>query len=105
MSEQRSGHADHQRDDVQPSRDGDEEELASVPGVSGVAVTLDPPRAVVTCDPAKAHAGRLEAAVREAGYADGVRRRPVTGGGASAARREARRRDGAKSRPGIEWSA
>ncbi len=43
--------------------------LASVPGVSDVAVTLDPPRAVVTYDPAKADAARLAAAVREAGYA------------------------------------
>lgn len=42
--------------------------LASVPGVSDVAVTLDPPRAVVTYDPAKAGVERLEAAVREAGY-------------------------------------
>lgn len=41
---------------------------ASVPGVSDVAVTLDPPRAVVTCDPAKAGADRLGAAAREAGY-------------------------------------
>ncbi len=43
--------------------------LASVPGVSDVAVTLDPPRAVVTYDPAKANVERLEAAVRDAGYA------------------------------------
>lgn len=43
--------------------------LASVPGVSEVAVTLDPPRAVVTYDPAKTGVERLEAAVREAGYA------------------------------------
>jgi copper ion binding protein len=42
--------------------------LASVPGVADVAVTLDPPRAVVTFDPAKAGADRLAAAVREAGY-------------------------------------
>ncbi len=43
--------------------------LAAVPGVSDVAVTLDPPRAVVTFDPAKAGVERLEAAVRDAGYA------------------------------------
>ena len=43
--------------------------LAAVPGVADVVVTLDPPRAVVTRDPAKAGADRLEAAVREAGYA------------------------------------
>ncbi len=43
--------------------------LASVPGVSDVAVTLDPPRAVVTYDPAKAGVERLVAAVKEAGYA------------------------------------
>ncbi len=43
--------------------------LAAVPGVSDVAVTLDPPRAVVTYDPAKADVRRLEAAVAEAGYA------------------------------------
>ncbi len=43
--------------------------LASVPGVSDVAVTLDPPRAVVTYDPAKTDLTRLEAAVKEAGYA------------------------------------
>ncbi len=43
--------------------------LASVPGVSDVAVTLDPPRAVVTYDPAKTDLTRLEAAVRDAGYA------------------------------------
>ncbi len=46
--------------------------LASVPGVSGVAVTLDPPRAVVTYDPARADTGRLEAAVRDAGYGAGA---------------------------------
>ena len=46
--------------------------LASVPGVAGVDVTLDPPRAVVTYDPAKAGADRLAAAVREAGYAASV---------------------------------
>ncbi len=43
--------------------------LASVPGVSDVAVTLDPPRAVVTYDPAKTGVERLEAAVGDAGYA------------------------------------
>ncbi len=43
--------------------------LSSVPGVSDVEVTLDPPRAVVTYDPARADARRLEAAVGEAGYA------------------------------------
>jgi len=43
--------------------------LASVPGVADVAVTLDPPRAVVTYDPAKTSVDRLAAAVREAGYA------------------------------------
>ncbi len=43
--------------------------LASVPGVSDVAVTLDPPRAVVTYDPATTGVERLEAAVRDAGYA------------------------------------
>ncbi len=43
--------------------------LASVPGVSDVTVALDPPRAVVTYDPAKAGVDRLAAAVREAGYA------------------------------------
>lgn len=43
--------------------------LASVPGVANVAVTLDPPRAVVTYDPAQAGVDRLAAAVREAGYA------------------------------------
>lgn len=42
--------------------------LASVPGVADVTVTLDPPRAVVTYDPAKAGDDRLAAAVREAGY-------------------------------------
>ncbi len=42
--------------------------LSAVPGVSDVVVTLDPPRAVVVYDPAKADAERLEAAVREAGY-------------------------------------
>ena len=46
--------------------------LASVPGVAAVAVTLDPPRAVVTFDPAKAGADRLAAAVKEAGYAAAV---------------------------------
>ncbi len=42
--------------------------LASVPGVSEVAVTLDPPRAVVTYAPATTGVERLEAAVRDAGY-------------------------------------
>ncbi len=42
--------------------------LAAVPGVSDVVVTLDPPRAVVTYDPAKAGPEQLMAAVREAGY-------------------------------------
>ncbi len=42
--------------------------LASVPGVSDVAVTLVPPRAVVTYDPAATDVERLEAAVRDAGY-------------------------------------
>ncbi len=42
--------------------------LAAVPGVSDVVVTLAPPRAVVTYDPAKAGPERLRAAVREAGY-------------------------------------
>ncbi len=46
--------------------------LASVPGVSEAAVTLDPPRAVVTYDPAKAGAERLAAAVKDAGYAASV---------------------------------
>ena len=39
--------------------------LEAVPGVSEVAVTLDPPRAVVTYDPAKTGVGMLEAAVRD----------------------------------------
>lgn len=43
--------------------------LASVAGVADVAVTLEPPRAVVTYDPAIAGVDRLEAAVRAAGYA------------------------------------
>ena len=43
--------------------------LAAVPGVANVVVTLDPPRAVVTFDPAKAGPDRLAAAVGEAGYA------------------------------------
>lgn len=42
--------------------------LAAVPGVADVAVTLDPPRAVVTFDPAKADADRFAAAVRDAGF-------------------------------------
>lgn len=42
--------------------------LAAVPGVADVAVTLDPPRAVVTFDPETAGADRLAAAAREAGY-------------------------------------
>ncbi len=46
--------------------------LSAVPGVSDVVVTLDPPRAVVAYDPAKAGAERLAAAVREAGYDAGV---------------------------------
>ena len=43
--------------------------LASVPGVADVTVTLDPQRAVVTYDLAKAGVDRLAAAVKEAGYA------------------------------------
>lgn len=43
--------------------------LAAVPGVANVVVTLDPPRAVVTFDAAKAGPDRLAAAVGEAGYA------------------------------------
>ena len=46
--------------------------LASVPGVADVAVTLDPPRAVVAYDPGKAGEDRLAAAVKEAGYAAAV---------------------------------
>ncbi len=52
--------------------------LGAVPGVSEVAVTLDPPRAVVTYDPAKTGVGMLEAAVRDAGYAA----KPAPGSGA-----------------------
>ncbi len=52
--------------------------LASVPGVFDVAVTLAPPRAVVTYDPATTGVERLEAAVRDAGYS--AREAPGAGG-------------------------
>lgn len=42
--------------------------LAAVPGVSDLAVTLDPPRAILTFDLERADVSRLLGAVSEAGY-------------------------------------
>ena len=42
--------------------------LKAVPGVSDVAVTLQPGAAKVTFDPARTQAGELRAAVEGAGY-------------------------------------
>ncbi len=46
-------------------------ELAAVPGVTDLTVTLDPPRAVLTLDTEKSDVPRLLAAVTEAGYSAG----------------------------------
>jgi copper chaperone len=42
--------------------------LKSVPGVATADVTLTPGRATVQYDPAQADAGKLKAAVEDAGY-------------------------------------
>jgi copper chaperone len=46
--------------------------LTAVPGVADVAVTLSPPRAVVSCDPSKADMGMLTKATEEEGYPSSV---------------------------------
>jgi copper chaperone len=46
--------------------------LKAMPGVADVTVTLLPPRAHVTFDPAIADRGALAAAVEDAGYAVGA---------------------------------
>ncbi len=68
--------------------------LAFVPGVSDVVVTLEPPRAVVTCDLAITGREALEAAVRDAGY--------VASGPSSGPAADRSRRDGEKSGDGLE---
>jgi len=42
--------------------------LKAVPGVSDVAVTLQPPVARVAFDPARTAAGALKSAIEDAGY-------------------------------------
>jgi copper chaperone len=42
--------------------------LKAVPGVTEVVVTLEPPQAKVTYDPARANLARLASAVEDAGY-------------------------------------
>lgn len=42
--------------------------LAAVPGVESVEVTLSPPRAEVSCDPARTTAEMLTKATAEEGY-------------------------------------
>ena len=42
--------------------------LKSVPGVADAQVTLTPPKATVTYDPAKTDVGALRNAIEDAGY-------------------------------------